>query len=136
MALLHATVSPGAELQLPWDPTFNALLYVLDGMGQAGSGGRPIRRGQLTAYGSGDFLVVRADARQEPDRPTLEILILGGEPIRERVVQFGPFVMNTKAQIGQALEDFEAGRLGTVPADALMPHVPDPNPIRAEHTGI
>jgi hypothetical protein len=44
--------------------------------------------------------------------------------------------MNTRAEIMQALEDFEAGRLGTVPANALMPHVPDPNPVRAEHTGI
>ena len=136
MALGHATMSPGAQLQLPWDPTFNALVYVLDGSGRAGSAGRPIRQGQLTAYGSGDYLVVRADDRQERGSPTLEILILGGQPIRERVVHFGPFVMNTKAEIGQALEDFEAGRLGTVPPDALMPPAPDPNPIRAEHTGI
>jgi len=136
MALGHATISPGAQLQLPWDPTFNALIYVLDGSGRAGSAGRPIRRGQLSAYGSGDFLIVRADDRQEPGSPTLEVLILGGEPIRERVAHFGPFVMNTKAEIGQALEDFEAGRLGTVPPDALMPPAPDPNPIRAEHTGI
>jgi quercetin 2,3-dioxygenase len=52
------------------------------------------------------------------------------------VEHYGPFVMNTKAEIGQALEDFEAGRLGTIPPNALMPHVPDPDPVRAEHTGI
>jgi quercetin 2,3-dioxygenase len=44
--------------------------------------------------------------------------------------------MNTKVEIGQALEDFEAGRLGTIPPNALMPHVPDPDPLRAEHIGI
>ena len=44
--------------------------------------------------------------------------------------------MNTKAEIGQALEDFEAGRLGTIPPNALMPHVFDPDPVRAEQTGI
>jgi hypothetical protein len=90
----------------------------------------------MDGYGSGDFLIVRADDRQASGSPTLEILILGGEPIHERVAHFGPFVMNTKADIGQALEDFEAGRLGTVPPDALMPPAPDPNPIRAERTGI
>jgi len=136
MALVHATVSPGAQLELPWEPTFNALVYVLDGSGKVGDARRPIRGGQLIAYGPGDSVVVRADAHQEPGRPTLEILILGGEPIRERVMMFGPFVMNTKAQIVQALDDFEAGLLGTVPPDALMPPGPDANPIRADHTGI
>ena len=43
--------------------------------------------------------------------------------------------MNTRDEIMQALEDFEAGRLGTIPPNALMPHVPDPDPVRAEHTG-
>jgi hypothetical protein len=44
--------------------------------------------------------------------------------------------MNTRDEIMQALEDFEAGRLGHIPANALMPHVPDPVPVRTEHTGI
>jgi hypothetical protein len=52
------------------------------------------------------------------------------------VEHYGPFVMNTKAEIGQALEDFEAGRLGTIPPNALMPHVPDPAPVRTERSGI
>jgi hypothetical protein len=44
--------------------------------------------------------------------------------------------MNTRREIMQALEDFQSGRLGTMPPNALMPHVPDPDPSRAEHTGI
>jgi redox-sensitive bicupin YhaK (pirin superfamily) len=136
MALMHATVSPGALLQLPWNPGFNALVYVLAGSGSAGNDRRPVRRGQLVAFGAGDWMAVRADDRQDSSTAHLELLVLGGQPIREPVEHYGPFVMNTRAEIMQALEDFQAGRLGTVPPDALMPHVPDPNPIRVEHTGI
>ena len=72
----------------------------------------------------------------ESGTDALEILLLGGRPIGEPVEHYGPFVMNTKAEIGQAVEDFEAGRFGSIPPNALMPHVPDPDPIRAEQTGI
>ena len=81
-------------------------------------------------------MAVRADDRQSSGTDHLELLLLGGQPIGEPVEHYGPFVMNTRAEIGQALEDFEAGRFGTIPPNALMPHVPDPDPIRAEHTGI
>ncbi len=136
MALMHATVSPGALLELEWDPAFNALVYVLAGSGLAESSGRPVSTGQMVAFGQGDYIVVRADDRQDSSTASLELLVLGGQPIGERVEHYGPFVMNTRDEIVQALQDFEAGRLGTIPPNALMPHVPDPNPVRAEHTGI
>jgi redox-sensitive bicupin YhaK (pirin superfamily) len=136
MALLHASLSPGALLEVPWDPAFNALVYLLDGSGRAGSDGRPVTSGQLVTFGPGDFIALRADDTPQAGASHLEALILGGRPIREPVEHYGPFVMNTKAEIGQALEDFEAGRLGTIPPNALMPHVPDPDPVRAEHSGI
>jgi len=65
-----------------------------------------------------------------------ELLVLGCQPIREPVAHYDPFVMNTRIEVMQALEDFQAGRFGTIPPNALMPHVPDPDPIRAERTGI
>ena len=136
MALMHLSVSPGALVELPWDPGFNALVYVLAGSGRVGSEGRPIREGQLASFGQGDWIAVRADDTQDSSTEHLEVLVLGGQPIGEPVEHYGPFVMNTRDEIVQALEDFEAGRLGTIPPNALMPHVPDPNPVRAEHTGI
>jgi hypothetical protein len=129
-------VAPGALLELPWDPGFNALVYLLSGSGRVGGDGRPVTSGQLVMFGPGDFLSVRADDAQESGTHHLEVLLLGGQPIREPVEHYGPFVMNTRDEIVQALEDFEAGRLGTIPPNALMPHVPDPDPVRAEHTGI
>jgi quercetin 2,3-dioxygenase len=136
ITLLHATVSPGALLQLPWDPSFNALIYVLAGPGRVGTEGRQLHDGQLVVLGPGDWFEVRGDDHQDSRSPTLDLLVLGGQPIREPVAAYGPFVMNTKAELGQALEDFQAGLFGEIPPNALMPYVPDPCPVRTEKTGI
>jgi redox-sensitive bicupin YhaK (pirin superfamily) len=123
-------------LQLPWDRSFNALIYVLAGAGRVGTEGRPVHDGQLAVSGRGDWLEVRGNDRQDSRSPALELLVLGGQPIREPVAAYGPFVMNTQAELGRALQDFEAGLFGQIPPDALMPHVPDPAPMRTEDTGI
>ena len=119
ISLAHATIEPGAELVLPWPAEFNALVYALSGSGSVGPEARPFRTGQLAVFGPGDALVLRADASQESRHPALDVLILGGQPIGEPVYAYGPFVMNTRAEIAQAFEDFEAGKLGTVPADHI-----------------
>jgi hypothetical protein len=119
ISLVHATVEPGAELVLPWPGGFNALVYVLGGHGSVGKEGRPIQTGQLVVHGPGEAIVVRADSEQESRHPALDVLILGGQPIGEPVYAHGPFVMNTRDEIVQAFEDFEAGKLGTVPADHI-----------------
>jgi len=67
-------------------------------------------------FGPGGTLTVAADGRQEGRSPNLDVLLLGGQPIREPVMAYGPFVMNTKAELVQAFEDYQAGRLGTIPA--------------------
>jgi redox-sensitive bicupin YhaK (pirin superfamily) len=119
ITLVHATVAPGAQLVLPWSPGFNALAYVLAGRGTVGTARQPLRRGQLAAFGSGGHLVLGADAAQHGPAPNLEVLLLGGRPIREPVAQYGPFVMNTRAELAQAFDDYQAGRMGQIPADHL-----------------
>ncbi len=118
ITLVHATISPGAQLTLPWRPDFNALVYSLSGRGSVGAGDarRPLKSGQLAVLGQGQTLTVSADTQQDARSPALDVFILGGQPIREPVAAHGPFVMNTRAELVQAFEDFQAGRLGSIPA--------------------
>jgi redox-sensitive bicupin YhaK (pirin superfamily) len=117
---LHITVAPGSQLGLSWPRAFNALAYALAGRGFAGSERRPFEEGQLASFGEGDALWIAAAGSQPSTAPAgMEVLVLGGLPIREPVVQYGPFVMNTRDEIAQAVADFNAGRMGTVPASWL-----------------
>ena len=122
ITVAHASVQPGAALSLPWNPEYNALGYVLAGKGYAGPEGRPVHSGQLVVFGAGDRISFRAADSQDSNTPTLELYLLGGRPIREPVAHYGPFVMNTKDELVKAIEDYQAGRLGVIPQNALMPH--------------
>jgi redox-sensitive bicupin YhaK (pirin superfamily) len=119
--LTHVTLQPGASLELPWQAGYNALVYVLAGKGTVGAEKRPIQIGQLAAHGAGDAVRIDADVAQDSNIPAMELFIMGGRPIREPVAHYGPFVMNTKAELMQAFEDFQKGRLGVIPAGRL-PH--------------
>ena len=123
ITLVHATVSPGAQVRLPWRRDFNGLAYVLAGAGTAGPDKRPVRTGQLAVFGPGDVITFAAGQRQPGPGKDFDVLLLGGEPIREPVAAYGPFVMNNRAELVQAFEDFQKGRLGTIPA-RNMPAIP------------
>lgn len=116
ITLIHASVSPGAKLELPWQPEYNALVYALSGAGTVGAEERPLRSGQTAVYGDGDSIELRADAKQDGNTPNLEVIVLGGLPIREEIAWYGPFVMNTHAELAQAFDDFRSGRMGNIPA--------------------
>jgi redox-sensitive bicupin YhaK (pirin superfamily) len=121
ITVAHATIEPTARLVVPWRADFNALAYVLAGAGTVGEERRPIRMGQLAVFGPGDTLVFEGAQGQ-----SLDVLLLGGQPIREPVAAYGPFVMNTRDELVQTIEDYNAGRLGTIPADGLHPYRPSP----------
>ncbi|MFC9435943.1 pirin family protein [Nocardia sp. NPDC057030] len=122
IAYAHASISPGGQLETPWPQHFTAMAYILSGSGTVGAERRPVQEGQLAVFGPGDAITVSADARQHNRTGDLEVLLLGGQPIQEPVVQYGPFVMNTRAEIIQAMDDYQAGRMGNIPAEHLAGH--------------
>jgi redox-sensitive bicupin YhaK (pirin superfamily) len=121
MTLVHATLSPGARLVMPWRPDYNALVYVMAGHGTVGAEARPFATGQLALLGPGDAITVAAAPLQESRHEGVDVLILGGRPIREPVAWMGPFVMNTREEVLQAVADYQAGRLGSIPAVHAAP---------------
>ncbi len=119
ISIVHVSLLPGGQLALPWNPQYNALTYVLAGQGTVGVDGQPIREGQMAVHVDGDFLVLSASETQDSRTQAFEVLVIGGEPIREPVAAYGPFVMNTKAELQQAFDDYQAGRLGQIPANHI-----------------
>ena len=117
IVVAHVTLAPSAQATLPWPAGFNALAYALSGSGSAGADAAPIRTGQLAVLVEGDALTLRASQTE-----ALDVLLLGGQPIGEPVAAYGPFVMNTRAELQQAFDDFQKGRLGTIPADGIHPY--------------
>ena len=117
MTLVHATLDRRRRRStLPWRRDFNALVYVLAGNGTVGPERRPIQTGQLAVLGARRR---RHGVRRRAAggrTPQLDVLVLGGRPIREPVAWAGPFVMNTQAEVLQAFEDFQQGRLGQIPS--------------------
>jgi quercetin 2,3-dioxygenase len=112
----HASLRPGAQLDVVWPRDFSAMAYVLTGHGYVGADRRPLDAHQLAVFGPGDTISVGAAGSQPEDSPDLEVLLLGGLPIREPIAHYGPFLMNTREEIMDAIEDFQQGRMGAIPA--------------------
>lgn len=102
--LWDVRLGAGAKATLPLPEGHNSMIAVLSGhvtIDGQGVGEAEIAR--LSTDGDGVTLHADGDAM---------VLVLTGEPIDEPVVGYGPFVMNSEAEIHQAIEDFNAGRFG------------------------
>ncbi|HXX30936.1 MAG TPA: pirin family protein [Myxococcaceae bacterium] len=103
------TLRPGASVVVPVPAEHQAMTYVFQGDAQV-AGGR-VRDGQLGLLGPGDTLELGAP----PDTGApARLLLLSGVPLREPLARYGPFVMNTREEIHQAILDFQAGRMGEI----------------------
>lgn len=119
ITMLHLTIAPGARVTLPWNRQFNGLVYGISGAGTVGAEGHDIGMGQLAVTGTGDTITLAGSASPDSRTEAFDVLVLGGRPIGEPVAQYGPFVMNTRAELQQAVEDFQAGAFGQIPPGAL-----------------
>jgi len=110
--MLHYTIAPGGHVVQSIPTEQSGLAYVFSGAAQIGSEARAVMEGQAALLGTGDTvtLSVPLDAKQ-----AAQILVLSGKPIGEPVARYGPFVMNTRAEIEQAIQDYQTGKFGVIP---------------------
>lgn len=109
---LHFTLQPGASVVQRVPKEYNAFAYLLDGSGLFGTEQERGDDGQMVMFApDGDEVVIAnpADAQQ-----SLDLLLIAGVPLNEPVVRYGPFVMNTEAEIMQAIADYQNGRMGRI----------------------
>jgi quercetin 2,3-dioxygenase len=109
---LHFTIQPGGSVAQPVPSGYNAFAYVVEGEGLFGRDAERGVDGQMVLFGrDGDEAVLQnaADAAAP-----LEVLLIAGVPLNEPVARYGPFVMNTREEIVQAVEDYRSGRMGEI----------------------
>ena len=109
---LHYSIKPGGVATQQASTTYNTFAYIVDGEGLFGSERERARDGQMVLFAQdGDEVRIEnpSDAKE-----TLDILLIGGMPLNEPIARYGPFVMNTEAEIRQAFEDYRLGRMGEI----------------------
>jgi len=108
----HFTIAPGARVEQPVPGEYRVFAYGLSGTGLYGPDAQAIEAQQMVSFASdGDTVTLAAAA--DAGAP-LEVLLIGGVPLNEPVVRYGPFVMNTEQEIRQAVLDYQAGRMGRI----------------------
>ena len=109
---LHFTLQPSSQVVQPVPRNYNVFAYVVSGKGIFGKSGVPVERGNMVTFKSdGDQVSIEAP---RDSRSPLDVLLIGGIPLNESIVQYGPFVMNTEQEINQAIQDYQNGRMGSI----------------------
>ena len=104
------SLDEGADVTVPVPANQNALVYVFEGSARVGD--RGVAEGQLAVLGTGDAVRLSGGKAR--------LLLLAGEPLGERVVHYGPFVMNSDEEIIQAVRDYQTGRMGEITRTARV----------------
>ncbi len=108
---LHYTLLPGAKHTQSLPVTANAFVYVINGSVEIGPDHEMVSEGQMAQLGSGDLVTMQVN---ESTNDKCDLIILAGEPINEPIARYGPFVMNTEAEIKQAIRDYQEGKMGAI----------------------
>ena len=115
---LHIIIEPGAYVKIPVNAEYNVFAYVITGHGifneelKSEKESVSAKKGQMVIFNKdGDSVTIKAS---ENTTETLKVLLIGGTPLNEPIARYGPFVMNTKQEVYQAIEDYRNGRLGII----------------------
>jgi quercetin 2,3-dioxygenase len=108
IALLHYSIAPGGRTVAGIPKHHAAFAYVFGGRAALGAEGREVREGEAAFFDrAGTEIPIEASV-------PAEVLVVAGVPLGEPIARYGPFVMNTEAEIAQAFEDFRSGRMGSI----------------------
>lgn len=101
----HIKMKADCRLDIPTNPLHNVFVYVIKGQLEV-EGRRAVKANQVALY-KRDAELLKLFCSEET-----EILVLGGQPLNEVVYSYGPFVMNTQAEILQCINDYNSGKMG------------------------
>lgn len=102
---VHLKMNAGCRLDIPVEATHNAFVYIIKGKVET-EGSREVKANQVVLYQRGENLINLFSAEGA------ELLLLGGQPLNEPLYSYGPFVMNTEAEIQQCIMDYNSGKMG------------------------
>ncbi len=109
---IHFMLKPNGKVVQHIPKDYNAFAYVIKGVGFFGKNEQSAQRGQMVIFArDGDEISIRAPANAISP---LDVLLLAGMPLKEPIVQYGPFIMNTSEEIHQAIEDYRSGKMGRI----------------------
>jgi len=112
IAFLHFTLEPGATHQQPVPQSWNAFAYVIDGEMDFGANSGAVAAGHMAVFSRDGDAVTLSNPAGAARRSSA--LLIAGEPLGEPVARYGPFVMNTRQEIVQAVDDYRNGRMGAI----------------------